>query len=490
MAAMKLLKDILYKTPIVDTIGNTNLAVSAVSLDSRKVSKESLFVAITGTVADGHQFIDQAIEKGARSIVCEQLPENLKEKVTYIKVKDSHLAMGVIASNFYDNPSEQLKLVAITGTNGKTTTATLLHQLFTNLGLKTGLLSTVSIKIGREVLPATHTTPDPVSLNAHLRKMVDAGCRYCFMEASSHGIEQRRTAGLHFEGAVFTNISRDHLDYHKTFDDYILAKKRLFDELPSSAFALINADDRHGKTMLHHTKGKVYTFGLRTDADFKAKILEHQFNGMLLNLGKHELWTKLIGTFNAYNLAAVYGVSVLLKQDELQAVTAISSLNPVEGRFQYFQSPEGITTIVDYAHTPDALQNVLETIQKIRGGNETLFTVIGCGGDRDKGKRPEMAKIATEYSNQVIFTSDNPRSEDPETIIKDMEAGVEVHQQRKYLSITNRKEAIKTASRMARKGDIILIAGKGHEKYQEINGERHPFDDMQIAREFLTPTAN
>ena len=310
------------------------------------------------------------------------------------------------------------------------------------------------------------------------------------MEASSHGIEQRRTAGLKFEGAVFTNISRDHLDYHKTFDDYILAKKRLFDELPSSAFALVNADDRHGKTMVHHTKGKVYTFGLRTDTDFKAKILEHQFNGMLLNLGKHELWTKLIGTFNAYNLAAVYAVGVLLKQDELQIVTAISSLNPVEGRFQYFQSPDGITTIVDYAHTPDALQNVLETIQKIRGGNETLFTIVGCGGDRDKGKRPEMAKIATEHSDQVIFTSDNPRTEDPETIIKEMEAGVEMHLSKKYLSITNRKEAIKTATRMARKGDIILIAGKGHEKYQEINGERFPFDDMQIAREFLTPTAN
>mgnify|MGYP002011703241 CR=1 FL=1 len=490
MADMKLLKDILYKTPILDTIGNTNLAVSAIHFDSRKISKESLFVAISGTVADGHQFIEQAIEKGARSIICEHLPENRHEKVTYIQVKDSHLAMGIIASNFYDNPSEKLKLVAITGTNGKTTTSTLLHQLFTNLGYKAGLLSTVNIKIGRDILPATHTTPDPISLNAHLRKMVDAGCHYCFMEASSHGIEQRRTAGLKFEGAVFTNISRDHLDYHKTFDDYILAKKRLFDELPSSAFALVNADDRHGKTMVHHTKGKVYTFGLRTDTDFKAKILEHQFNGMLLNLGKHELWTKLIGTFNAYNLAAVYAVGVLLKQDELQIVTAISSLNPVEGRFQYFQSPDGITTIVDYAHTPDALQNVLETIQKIRGGNETLFTIVGCGGDRDKGKRPEMAKIATEHSDQVIFTSDNPRTEDPETIIKEMEAGVEMHLSKKYLSITNRKEAIKTATRMARKGDIILIAGKGHEKYQEINGERFPFDDMQIAREFLTPTAN
>ncbi len=487
---MKLLKDILYRAPILDTVGNTNLAVSAIYMDSRKVTKEGLFVAIPGTLVDGHEYIQQAIEKGARSVICEKLPETLHEKVTYVQVKDSHLTMGIVASNFFDNPSEKLKLVAVTGTNGKTTTTSLLHQLFTNLGHKSGLLSTVNVKIGREILPATHTTPDPISLNGHLRKMVDAGCRFCFMEASSHGIAQRRTAGLKFEGAVFTNISRDHLDYHKTFDDYILAKKRLFDELPATAFALVNSDDRHGQTMLHHTKGRVYTFGLRSDVDFKAKILEHQFDGMLLNLGTHELWTKLIGTFNAYNLAAVYGVSVLLKQDELQVVTAISSLNPVEGRFQYFQSLNGITTIVDYAHTPDALQNVLETIQKIRSGNETLFTLVGCGGDRDPGKRPDMARIATEFSDQVIFTSDNPRSEDPEAIIKDMEEGVEMHLKRKYLSITNRKEAIKTASRMARKGDIILIAGKGHEKYQEIKGERLPFDDMQIAREFLTPTAS
>lgn len=487
---MKLLRDILYKTPILDAAGSTNMAVSAIAFDSRKATKESLFVAVKGTASDGHTFIDKAIDLGARSVVCEEFPERLREKITYIKVKDSHLALGVIASNFFDNPSEKLQLVAITGTNGKTTTATLLHQLFSILGYKTGLLSTVNVKIGKEILPATHTTPDPVSLNSLLQKMVEQNCKYCFMEASSHGIEQKRIAGLKFKGAVFTNITHDHLDYHKTFDDYILAKKKLFDQLSADAFALINADDRHGQTMLHHTKAQKYTFAVKTDADFKARIIEHQYNGMLLKLNGQELWSKLIGNFNAYNLIAVYGVATLLKQDELQVATAISNLTPVEGRFQYFLSPGGITAIVDYAHTPDALLNVLDTITKLRSGNEKLFTIVGCGGDRDKSKRPEMARIATENSDQVIFTSDNPRSEDPETIIRDMEKGVEMHLSQKYLSITRRKEAIKTACRMAGKGDIILIAGKGHEKYQEINGERFPFDDMETAREFLTPNNN
>ena len=484
---MKLLRDLLYKTPILETIGNTNLAISNIAFNSRTVTKEGLFVAIKGTLVDGHNYIQKAIEIGARAIVCEELPEELNPKVSFIKVRDSHASLAIIAANFYDNPSTQLKIVAITGTNGKTTTATLLHDLFSSLGHKTGLLSTVAIKVGREILPATHTTPDPINLNKNLRKMVAAGCRFCFMEASSHGIVQKRIAGLQFAGAVFTNITHDHLDYHKTFDDYILAKKALFDQLPTTAFALINMDDRHGATMLHHCKAKHHTFGLKSDADFKVKILEQQFDGMLLKIGQHELWSKLIGSFNAYNLVAVFAVSALLNRDELQVVTAISNLSSVEGRFQHFQSKNGITAIVDYAHTPDALKNVLTTISNIRGGNETLFTVIGCGGDRDKTKRPEMAKIATQNSDQVIFTSDNPRSEDPDTIIRDMEAGVDMHLNQKYLSINNRKEAIKTACRMAKRGDILLIAGKGHEKYQEIKGERFPFDDMQTAQEFLNP---
>lgn len=483
---MKLLKDILYKTPILDSIGSTNMAVQNIAFDSRKVVKESLFVAVPGTVSDGHDFIQQAIDSGARSIVCEKMPESLTEKVTYIQVKDAHAALGILASNFYDNPSEELKLIGITGTNGKTTVATLCYRLFTALGHKAGLLSTVNIMIGKETVPATHTTPDPVSLNANLRKMVDSGCKYCFMEASSHGIAQKRIAGLKFTGAVFTNISHDHLDYHKTFDDYILAKKALFDSLPAEAFALVNQDDKHGRTMLLHSKAQKHAFALKTDAEFKVKIIEHQLDGMLLKLGKHEVWTKLIGTFNALNIAAVYGVASLLGEDELQVITTLSSLQSVEGRFQYIRSESGITAIVDYAHTPDALKNVLETIAKIRTGAESVITVVGCGGNRDASKRPTMANIATQLSDQVIFTSDNPRNEDPESIIREMEAGVEMQLRNKYLSISNRREAIRTAARLAKKNDIILIAGKGHEKYQDIKGEKFPFDDLEVARESLT----
>jgi UDP-N-acetylmuramoyl-L-alanyl-D-glutamate--2,6-diaminopimelate ligase len=487
---MKLLKDILYRAPILDSIGTTNVAVENVTFDSRKVVKESLFVAVPGTVVDGHDFIAKAIEMGARSIICEKLPAEIKEKVSYIQVKDAHATLGIVASNFFDNPSVKLKLVGITGTNGKTTVATLSHRLFMALGQKSGLLSTVNIMIGKEVHPATHTTPDPVSLNSYLKKMVDAGCKYCFMEASSHGIEQRRIAGLQFAGAVFTNISHDHLDYHKTFDDYILAKKKLFDNLPASAFALVNQDDKHGRTMLLHSKAEKHGFALKTDAEFKVKILEHQLTGMLLRLGNQDVWTKLIGTFNALNLAAVYGIAMLLGEEELQVVTALSNLQSVEGRFQYFQASNGVTAIVDYAHTPDALKNVLDTIGKIRTGAETVITVVGCGGNRDATKRPEMANIATQLSDQVILTSDNPRNEDPETIIQDMEAGVEMHLRHKYLSITNRKEAIRAAARLAKKDDIILIAGKGHEKYQEVNGEKLPFDDLAIARESLNQIPN
>lgn len=487
---MKLLKDILYRAPITDSIGTTNVAVQKVVFDSRNVIRECLFVALRGTLVDGHQFIEKAIEEGARSIICEALPENLNKAVTYIQVKDAHATLGIVAGNFYDNPSEQLKLIGITGTNGKTTVATLTYRLFMNLGHKSGLLSTVKVMIGNKEFPATHTTPDPIQINEYLRKMVDAGCAYCFMEASSHGIEQGRVSGLKFIGAVFTNISRDHLDYHKTFDNYILAKKKLFDQLPGSAWAIVNRDDRHGQTMLLNSKAKAYGFALRTDADFKVKILEHQLDGMLLQIGNHELWCKLIGNFNALNLIAVYGIASLLNQDNLQIITALSSLSPVEGRFQYIRSEDGITVIVDYAHTPDALKNVLETIAKIRSGVEKVISVVGCGGNRDKGKRPEMAKISTLLSDQVIFTSDNPRDEDPEVIIEEMVSGVEVHLSHKYLSIVNRREAIRTAIKLAKAGDIILIAGKGHEKYQEIKGEKLPFDDLAIAHESLNPAVS
>lgn len=481
---MKLLKDLLYGVSITERIGGTQIAVSKICFDSREVSKDALFIAVRGTQVDGHNYIDKAIELGARSILCETLPDETKEKVSYIAVKDSAEALALIAANFYDNPSEKLRLVGITGTNGKTTTTSLLYQLFQQLGHKVGLLSTVKVCVGKEEFPATHTTPDPVQINRYLDQMVKAGCKYCFMEASSHGIHQRRTAGLQFAGAAFTNISRDHLDYHGDFENYIKAKKRLFDELGRKAFMLTNADERHGMTMALNTKAKVHTFGLKSDADFKGRILEHQLNGMLLRIDKHEVWTKLIGKFNASNLLTIYGVAVLLEQDPLQVATAISSLKSVSGRFQYIQKNE-LTAIIDYAHTPDALENVLKTIESIRTKNEKLITVVGCGGNRDKGKRPVMARIACEFSDQVILTSDNPRDEDPEAIIREMEAGIEMHHSHKVLKITDRREAIKASLSLGQAKDIILIAGKGHETYQEIKGERFPFDDLAIAKENL-----
>jgi UDP-N-acetylmuramoyl-L-alanyl-D-glutamate--2,6-diaminopimelate ligase len=481
---MKLLRDILYQVPLLDRIGHTNIAVSKVVFDSRKVSKEALFVAVKGTQVDGHQFIDASIEKGARAIICEEIPERIAEGISYLQVKNAAQALAICAANFFDNPSEKLKLVGITGTNGKTTTTSLLHALFSVLGEKAGLISTVNVKVGRETFPATHTTPDPVQINYHLAEMVKAGCRYCFMEASSHGIHQHRTAGLKFTGAVFTNISRDHLDYHGTYENYIKAKKLLFDHLPADAWALTNADDRHGETMIGNTKAKVYRFALKSDGDYRGRVLEHQLNGMLVKLNQHEVWSSLIGHFNAYNLLVIYGVAELLGADSLQIATAISSLKSVAGRFQYIQKHD-ITAIIDYAHTPDALENVLKTIASVRTGNEKLITVVGCGGNRDQGKRPEMARIASEKSDQVILTSDNPRFEDPEAIIADMEKGVEMHQSHKVLSIVNRKEAIKAAVKMAAPHDIILIAGKGHETYQEIKGKRIDFDDLAIARETL-----
>jgi UDP-N-acetylmuramoyl-L-alanyl-D-glutamate--2,6-diaminopimelate ligase len=481
---MKLLKDLLYGVSLLETVGSTHLAVSKITFSSKEASKESLFVAILGTQVDGHKYINAAIETGARAIICETLPEEMSEGICYVVVKDSHKALAKVAANFYDEPSKKLKLVAVTGTNGKTTTSSLLHQLFTNLGDKCGLLSTVDIKIAKESFPASHTTPDPIQINYYLNEMVNSGCKYCFMEASSHGIAQKRTYALEFAGAVFTNITHEHLDYHGTFENYIKVKKALFDGLPKSAFMITNSDERHGLTMAENTKARICTYSINRDSDYKARILEHQLNGMLIKLGAYEVWTKLIGTFNVYNLLAIYGVALELEKDPLQVATAISSLNSVAGRFQYIQKND-LTAIVDYAHTPDALENVLSTIGKIRTKNEKVITIIGCGGNRDKTKRPIMAKVACENSDQVILTSDNPRFEEPQAILDDMATGVEMHQNHKVLGILDREQAIKTAIQLGGPKDIILIAGKGHETYQEIKGERKDFNDLKLAQEML-----
>jgi UDP-N-acetylmuramoyl-L-alanyl-D-glutamate--2,6-diaminopimelate ligase len=482
---VKLLKDILYKAGILEVLGSTNVAITALSFDSRKIEKDSLFIAVKGTLSDGHKYINDTISKGALAILCEEFPQEINEKVTYIKVKDSTAAMGIVASNFYDNPSEKVKLVGVTGTNGKTTTVTLLFNLFRKLGYKVGLLSTVKNQINNDVIAATHTTPDAIQLNALLRQMLDKGCTHCFMEVSSHAVVQNRIAGIHFAGAVFTNITHDHLDYHKTFDEYIKAKKRFFDNLGSAAFALTNRDDVNGQIVVQNTRASKKTYSLRSMADFKCKVVENQFSGLLLNIDNQEVWTKLIGSFNAYNLLAVYAVAVLLKEDKTNVLTTLSTLNSVEGRFQYIRTESGVIGIVDYAHTPDALVNVLKTINDIRTGNEKVITVVGCGGDRDAAKRPLMAKIACDLSNKVILTSDNPRSEEPEMIIKEMQAGVDAVNKKKTISMTDRAEAIKTACSYAEPGDIILIAGKGHEKYQEIKGVKYDFDDMLVLQENL-----
>ena len=482
---MKLLKDILYKAGLIEVVGSTNVAIMSISFDSRKIEKDSLFVAVKGTLSDGHKYIDDTILKGAIAILCEVIPSTINEKVTYIKVKDTTVALGIIAGNFYDNPSEIIKLVGVTGTNGKTTTVTLLFNLFKKLGYKVGLLSTVKNQINNDIIPATHTTPDAIQLNVLLRQMLDKGCTHCFMEVSSHAIVQNRISGIHFVGGVFTNITHDHLDYHKTFDEYIKAKKRFFDSLGSDAFALTNKDDANGEVMLQNTKATKKTYSLRSMADFKCKVVENQFSGLLLNIDNNEVWTKLIGSFNAYNLLAVYATAILLKEDKTNVLTTLSSLSSVEGRFQYVRTDDGIIGIVDYAHTPDALINVLKTIADIRTGNEQVITVVGCGGDRDSAKRPIMAKIACDLSNKVILTSDNPRSEDPDAIIKEMQAGVDAVNNKKTISITDRSEAIKTACSYAKQGDIILVAGKGHEKYQEIKGVKHEFDDMLVLQENL-----
>jgi len=482
---MKILKDILYKVALTQVVGPTDIVISAIQFDSRKVADGTLFVAVKGTQVDGHNYINQCIEKGATAIICEAIPENLKKGVTYLGVKDSAEALGIMAANFYDQPSTKLKLVGITGTNGKTTTATLLFNMFRKLGYKVGLISTVQNQINETVIPSTHTTPDALELNKILADMLAQGCTHCFMEVSSHSVVQRRIAGVSFTGAVFTNITHDHLDFHKTFDEYIKAKKKFFDDLPASAFALVNKDDSHGMVMLQNTKAKKKTFALKNAADYKCKVMESTLTGLVLSIDGREVWTKLIGAFNAYNLLGIYATAVLLGENKEEVLKIISSLDAVEGRFQYVKAPNGTIGIVDYAHTPDALENVLSTINDVRTPQEKIITVVGCGGDRDKTKRPVMAAIACEKSDKVIITSDNPRSEDPMEIIQEMEKGVNPVHKKKSISIADRREAIKTACHMAQKGDIILLAGKGHEKYQEIKGVKHPFDDMEILSENL-----
>ena len=482
---MKLLKDIIYGVGIQEVKGLTNIAVEQITFDSRKVGRLTAFIATKGTQSDGHDYISQAIESGACCVVCENFPDHLNANVTYIKVSDSSKALGLIASNFYDNPSEKLTLVGITGTNGKTTSATLLYDLFRLLGYKTGLISTVSIRILHHTIEATHTTPDAVAINKTLSEMVDKGCSHVFMEVSSHAVHQNRISGLNFKVGVFTNISRDHLDYHSTFDNYIQAKKMFFDGLSKDAFALLNYDDKHGETMGLHSSARVKSYGLNGALDIKGKVLENHFSGLSMEVDDKEMISRLIGDFNAYNLLVAYGVAACLGEDKITVLTTLSSLKAPEGRFEYFTSKSNVIIVVDYAHTPDALENVLKTIHAIKKGGESIISVFGCGGDRDTGKRPLMGKIAAEYSNRVIVTSDNPRSENPEKILEDISNGISEEKQANSLSISNRKEAIKTACSMARSGDIVLIAGKGHEKYQIIGDETFHFDDMETTIEIL-----
>lgn len=479
------LQEILYGVTILNLVGVTNKEVNVLEFDSRKAVTGSVFFAIKGTLTDGHKYIEQTIAAGASVIVCEDLPISLAPGITYIQVANTTVALGIMAANFYGNPSSIVKLVGITGTNGKTTIATLLFKLFTELGYAVGLISTVENQIKETVIPATHTTPDPLALNFLLKQMVDAGCVYCFMEVSSHAVVQHRIEGLTFAGGVFSNITHDHLDFHKTFENYIKAKKGFFDLLPKTAFALTNADDKNGMVMLQNTKASKKSYALKQMADFKAKIIENSFNGLNLEIDQLEVFFKLVGTFNAYNLLAVYGTAMLLGEEKMNVLTVLSELSGAEGRFDYVANNQKIIGIVDYAHTPDAVQNVLSTIANIRKGTEQVITVIGCGGDRDTTKRPIMAQVACDWSDKVILTSDNPRTEDPNSILRDMEQGVSPTNKRKTLTITDRKEAIKTACHLARPGDIILIAGKGHEKYQEIDGVRYHFDDKEILTEQL-----
>ena len=476
---MRYLSDIIEGLAFTELQGSADVEITAIVFDSRKVVPGCMFVAVKGTVVDGHEYILQAIEQGAIAVICEELPSRVTGEVDFLMVADSAIALAIVSANFYDNPSLKLKLVGVTGTNGKTTIATLLYKLFRDMGYKCGLLSTVENQINGEVITATHTTPDPVVLNALLKEMVEKGCDYCFMEVSSHAIAQHRITALNFTGAIFSNLTHDHLDYHKTFEKYLKAKKTFFDELPANAFALTNIDDKNGNVMLQNTKAHKKTYGLKNMADYKARILENQFEGLHLQIDGEEVWFKMVGTFNAYNLLAVYSAAMLLEQDKTKILTSLSKLTGARGRFDYIVAPNKIIGIVDYAHSPDAIQNILSTVHDIRKNNEKVITVIGCGGDRDKTKRPVMAKAACEWSDRVILTSDNPRSEDPAQIIRDMEEGVDPAFKRYTLSIVDRREAIKTACMLAKPGDIVVVAGKGHEKYQEVKGERAHFDDME-----------
>ena len=478
------LKEILYKVSLRSSSGETDRLVSGICFDSRESEQDFLFVAVKGTQVDGHDYIPNAIKGGCKAIICEQSPESRLPDVTYVEVENSAKALGIIASNFYGNPSGELRVVAVTGTNGKTTIATLLFDLFRNLGYSVGLLSTIHNKINDEVIPATHTTPDAVQIQLLLKKMLNEGCVFVFMEASSHAIHQDRLSGVRLEGAIFSNITHDHLDYHGTFNDYIAAKKKLFDELPKSAFALVNVDDKRGMVMMQNTKASRRTYSLKTMADFKSKVISNTLDGLELDLDGQNVWFKLIGEFNAYNILSVYGAAVLMEEESHEVLMQLTTLNPVAGRFQRVFNPK-ITAIVDYAHTPDALENVLRTITSLRTGNEQVITVVGCGGDRDKAKRPEMAGIACKMSEKVVLTSDNPRTEDQDQIILDMEQGVPASKSNRVLKISDRREAIKTACMLANEGDIVLLAGKGHEDYQEVNGVRHHFDDREVLNEML-----
>ena len=477
------IKDILANCNLMEIVGEKDVDVVDITFDSRKVSQSTLFFAVKGTQVDGHDYIDNAIEKGASVIVCEKLPRKKADNVTYVKVDNSAYVLGVGASNFFGNPSEKLKLVGVTGTNGKTTIATLLYRLFTEAGYPCGLLSTIENIVNRDVIPSTHTTPDPIELNTLLQQMVDKGCEYAFMEVSSHSVAQDRIAGLRFAGGIFTNLTHDHLDYHKTMANYRNAKKKFFDDLPQNAFALTNLDDKNGAYMLQNTKARKLSYALKHDADFKGVVMESHFDGMLLKVNGTEMFTQLVGGFNASNILAIYGAATALGFNKDELLVEVSKLRGANGRFDMVHSEKGIVGIVDYAHTPDALENVLVTINDVRCHKETLITVVGCGGNRDTTKRPEMAAVAVKLSDRVILTSDNPRNEDPDEIIRQMKAGVPQEDQGKVLSITNRREAIRTAVALAKKGDIILLAGKGHENYQEINGVKNHFDDKEVLSE-------
>jgi UDP-N-acetylmuramoyl-L-alanyl-D-glutamate--2,6-diaminopimelate ligase len=485
---MKKLTNILSEINPLEIMGGKDILISGIAFDSRKVEHGYLFVATRGTLVDGHDFIPKTIESGACCIVCEEIPDNPNSSITYIKVNDSQESLGLIASKWYNKPSAKLKLIGITGTNGKTTTVSLLHTLFTELGYSCGLLSTIENKIDKQSFEATHTTPDAIQLNAFIAEMVNAGCSHCFIEVSSHALVQKRTAGLMFAGGVFTNLSHDHLDFHKTIPEYIKAKKSFFDELSKSAFALTNIDDKNGTVMLQNCIAQKHTYSIKNLADFKGRIIENQISGLHLQINEHDLYCRLVGQFNAYNLLAIYGTALLLGENEEEILPALSNLQSAAGRFDYQVSTDGIIAIIDYAHTPDALENVLDTINHIQSNDSKIITVVGTGGNRDKSKRPEMAIIAARLSNRLILTSDNPRFENPDTIINDMHSGLNEEQQKRCLQIINREEAIKTAFFLAQKGDIILIAGKGHENYQEINGIRYPFDDKDIINNLFKKT--